>query len=136
MTISLPRWLHDMLAEHLTQPAPRRRPGAHGGPHGQRQGGLPHGVHAGVFGPAEAALPAEKQGLRFHDLRHTRATLLIAAGARAKRVQKRLGRSSISTTLNLYGHVLPCTEAALVDALDAIYEQCDDGDDAAAVQGS
>ena len=95
-----------------------------------------NGVHAGVFGPAEAALPAEKQGLRFHDLRHTRATLLIAAGARAKRVQKRLGRSSISTTLNLYGQVLPCTEAALVDALDAIYEQCDDGDDAAAAQRS
>jgi hypothetical protein len=32
--------------------------------------------------------------------------------------------------------VLPCTEAALVDALDAIYEQCDEGDDAAAAQGS
>jgi len=38
--------------------------------------------------------------------------------------------------LELYGHVLPCTEAALVDALDAIYEQCDEGDDAAAAQGS
>jgi hypothetical protein len=70
----------------------------------------------GVFGPAEAALPAEKQG--------------------AKRVQERLGHSSNSTTLNLYGHVLPCTEAALVDALDAIYEQCDEGDDTAAAQGS
>jgi hypothetical protein len=58
---------------------------------------------------------------------HTRATLLIAAGAHAKRVQERLGHSSIITTLNLYGHVLRCTEAALVDALDAIYEQCDAG---------
>jgi hypothetical protein len=35
-----------------------------------------------------------------------------------------------------YGHVLPCTEAALVDGLDAIYEECDDGDDAAAALGS
>ena len=68
-----------------------------------------------------------RKGLRFHDLRHTRATLLIAAGAHAKRVQERLGHSSIITTLNLYGHVLRCTEAALVDALDAIYEQCDAG---------
>jgi hypothetical protein len=32
--------------------------------------------------------------------------------------------------------VLPSTEAAPVDALDAIYEQCDEGDDAAAAQGS
>jgi hypothetical protein len=32
--------------------------------------------------------------------------------------------------------VLPSTEAALVDALDAIYVQCDEGDDAAAAQGS
>jgi hypothetical protein len=39
-------------------------------------------------------------------------------------------------TLNLYGHVLPCTEAALVDALDAVYEHCDEGDYAAAAQGS
>jgi PiT family inorganic phosphate transporter len=41
------------------------------------------------FGTAKAALPAEKQGLRFHDLRHTCATLLIAAGAHAKLLQER-----------------------------------------------
>jgi integrase len=90
----------------------------------------------GVFGPAEAALPAEKQGPRFYDLRRTRATLLIAAGAHAKLVQEGLGHSSITTTINLCGHVLPSTEAALVDALDAIYAQCDWGDVAADAQGS
>lgn len=37
-------------------------------------------------------------------------------------MQERLGHSSITTTLNLYGHVLPSTEAALVDALDAVYD--------------
>jgi hypothetical protein len=51
-------------------------------------------------------------------------------------VQERLGHSSITTTLNLDGHVCPCPEAALVDALDAICEQCDEGDDAAAAEGS
>jgi hypothetical protein len=50
-------------------------------------------------------------------------------------LQERPGHSSITTTLKLEGHVLPCTEAALVDALDAIYE-CDEGDDAAAAQRS
>jgi integrase len=66
------------------------------------------------------ALP-HKANLRFHDLRHTCASLLIAAGAHAKLVQERLGHASITTTLDLYGHVLPSTEAALVEALDGIY---------------
>jgi integrase len=75
-----------------------------------------------VFRPAvQAALPAHLQKLRFHDLRHTCASLLIAAGAHAKLVQERLGHASITTTLNLYGHVLPSTEAALVDAMDELY---------------
>jgi integrase len=54
-----------------------------------------------------------KQGPRFYDLRRTRATLLIAAGAHAKLVQEGLGHSSMTTTINLCGHVLPSTEAAL-----------------------
>jgi integrase len=43
------------------------------------------------------------------------------AGAHAKLVQERLGHSSITTTLNQYMHVLPSTEAALVDEMDKIY---------------
>ena len=37
-------------------------------------------------------------------------------------MQERLGHARITTTLNLYGHILPSTEEALVDALDAIYD--------------
>lgn len=44
--------------------------------------------------------------IRFHDLRHTSATLLIAQGVHAKVIQERLGHSNISTTMNTYGHVL------------------------------
>jgi hypothetical protein len=44
--------------------------------------------------------------------------------------------SSITTTLNLYRHQLPSTDAALVDAVDAVLEQCDEADEAAAAQGS
>jgi len=73
--------------------------------------------------PAIPGAVPSKPHLRFHDLRHTCATLLIAAGAHAKLVQERMGHASITTTLNLYGHVLPSTEAALVDAMDKLYDE-------------
>ena len=43
--------------------------------------------------------------VRFHDLRHTNATLLLAEGTDYKVIQSRLGHSDISTTLNIYSHV-------------------------------
>lgn len=46
-------------------------------------------------------------GVRFHDLRHTHATLLLKMGVHPKIVQERLGHSSIRITLDLYSHVLP-----------------------------
>lgn len=45
--------------------------------------------------------------IRFHDLRHTHATLLLKAGVHPKIVQERLGHSSINVTLDTYSHVLP-----------------------------
>jgi len=45
--------------------------------------------------------------VRFHDLRHTAATLLLARGVNVKVVSEMLGHSSISVTLSLYAHVLP-----------------------------
>ena len=50
-----------------------------------------------------AALPA----IRFHDLRHTAATLLLAAGVHPKMAQEMLGQSTISLTLDVYSHVTP-----------------------------
>jgi integrase len=44
---------------------------------------------------------------RFHDLRHTCATLLLKQGVNAKFVQELLGHADISLTLNVYSHVLP-----------------------------
>ena len=43
--------------------------------------------------------------LRFHDLRHTNATLLLQEGVNFKVIQTRLGHSDINTTLNIYSHV-------------------------------
>lgn len=43
--------------------------------------------------------------VRFHDLRHTNATLLLQQGIDFKTIQVRLGHSDINTTLNIYSHV-------------------------------
>jgi len=48
---------------------------------------------------------------RFHDLRHSHATLLLSGGMNPKVVQERLlGHESVKTTLDLYGHVLPTAQ--------------------------
>ncbi len=47
------------------------------------------------------------EGVRFHDLRHTHATTLIADGENFKTVSARLGHNDVRTTLNLYVHASP-----------------------------
>ena len=62
------------------------------------------------FGQRSFANLIESAGvkkIRFHDLRHTCATLLLAKGVNPKIVQERLGHSDISMTLNRYSHVTP-----------------------------
>jgi integrase len=63
---------------------------------------------------------AELPRIRFHDLRHTAATLLLAAGEHPKVVQERLGHSSIALTLDTYSHVLPSMQKAAAAKIDAI----------------
>jgi integrase len=50
---------------------------------------------------------AELPDIRFHDLRHTCATLLLSRGHHPKLVQELLGHSSVAMTLDRYSHVLP-----------------------------
>ena len=61
------------------------------------------------------------QRVRFHDLRHTAATLLLSRGVHPKLVQELLGHATIAITLDTYSHVLPGmgdqTAAAMEDAL-------------------
>jgi integrase len=131
-TVTLPRFLRDMLNDHLTaspggpddlvftsregapirqslfyrrhfKPAVKGRPASKG--------------HPAVKG----ALPERLHGLRFHDLRHTCASLLIAAGAHPKAIQEQLGHSSITITMDRYGHLLPSAHESLADRLDAAY---------------
>jgi integrase len=58
--------------------------------------------------------------LRFHDLRHTHATLLLKQGLNPKIVQERLGHSSISVTLDTYSHVTPNLQETAASAMSKI----------------
>jgi integrase len=71
---------------------------------------------------ADGPQGAFPEGLRFHDLRHTCAALLIAEGAHPRAIMERLGHSSITVTLNTYGHLFPAIDEALSDRLDAVFE--------------
>ena len=67
-------------------------------------------------------------GLRFHDLRHTHASLMLAAGIHLKVVSERLGHSGIGITGDLYSHVLPGLQAEAVTKWEAIFGPLTDGD--------
>jgi integrase len=59
---------------------------------------------------------AELPQIRFHDLRHTCATILLMAGKHPKYVQDLLGHASISITLDTYSHVIEGMDDAIDDA--------------------
>lgn len=63
---------------------------------------------------ARAGLPI----IRFHDLRHSHATLLLRQGVPVKIVSERLGHAGISITLDTYSHVLPDMQQMAVDAIE------------------
>ena len=116
--ITLPPWLMAVLDEHLaTRPASPNAlvfATATGEPIRQSNFYRRH------FKPAvRAVLPEEDHGLRFHDLRHSHASWLIAGGANVLQVMKRLGHRDIRTTMNTYGHVFPSDEEALAGMFPA-----------------
>lgn len=61
--------------------------------------------------------------MRFHDLRHTCATILLLRGVHVKVVQELLGHSSIVITLSIYAHVLPSMQRAAMDELDGLFRE-------------
>lgn len=73
-----------------------------------------------VFDPAARRVGLTPPSLRVHDLRHTSASLAIAAGADVKKLQNQLGHSSATLTLDLYGHLYPDELDAFTEALDGL----------------
>jgi integrase len=64
---------------------------------------------------------ADLPRLRFHDLRHSCATLLLVQGVPARVIMEILGHSSISLTMNTYSHVMPSLKREAADAMDRVF---------------
>jgi integrase len=62
---------------------------------------------------------AKVRRVRFHDLRHSCASLLFELGVPLRMVMEILGHSQISTTSDIYTHVMPAQHREVADALDA-----------------
>ena len=65
----------------------------------------------------------ERAGLptiRFHDLRHTSATILLSLGTNPKVVQELLGHSGIAVTMDVYSHVLPTMQQEAMSDMDKL----------------
>jgi integrase len=116
-TISLPRFLIELLAAHLAEygsPGGYVFTSAEGAP-------LRRNFYRRHYRPAVArtSLP---QGLRFHDLRHTCVALLVAQGAHPKEIQERLGHSTIKLTFDRYGHIFPTLDDRLRNGLEQTWQ--------------
>ena len=63
--------------------------------------------------------------VRFHDLRHSFASLLIQKGANPKYIQEQLGHSSIKVTMDVYGHLFEGDHRHVINLLDDAQEQAE-----------
>jgi integrase len=117
-TVTLPAVAAEALAEHLSRYAEV-------GPDGlvfpvERGGPIRRSNFTRrVWIPATRAAGVE--GLRFHDLRHTAATLAVAAGASTRELMVRMGHSSSAAALR-YQHVMAGRDAAIAAALDELVQ--------------
>lgn len=90
----------------------------------RRVGYLTEGEVRWVFDPAATAI--DQAGLTPHELRHTCASLAIAAGANVKVLQTLLGHKTATLTLDRYGHLFPDDLGRIADAFDAAAESTAD----------
>jgi integrase len=148
-TLTMPAFVAAMMAEHLAVPSPggngpsdfvftvpTGEPVAHSNFYERvfspvvrgRPARPEHQVRTGngwrtvpAHGPIPSPLPPGKRRLRFHDLRHTCASLSLAIEPSLHIVKERLGHEDIGTTVNIYGHLLPSVDEALAARLDSLH---------------
>jgi len=115
--VALPKFLSEELAGHLADWPPGGDRFLFAAP----QGGplLRRNFRRRAWLPAVRASVGEP--MRFHDLRHTHAAMLIAQGEHPKVIQNRLGHSSIKVTLDTYGHLFDGLDEAAAVRLDEAF---------------
>ncbi len=116
-SVAMPRFVADELEEHL-RALPAVGPEALVFP--APEGGYLHleNFRKRIWLPAVAQ--AGLAPLRIHDLRHTCASLAIAAGADVKVLQRMLGHASAALTLDRYGHLMPGQAESVAERLDLL----------------
>jgi integrase len=116
-TVTLPRSVAQILGEHIG-----RYPSKEGHVFSAPMGGplRRRAWYRRTFKPAVDRAGLDPR-LRFHDLRHTHAALLIANGQHIKVIADRLGHSKPTLTLNTYAHVLPGLEEQAVSGLEETF---------------
>lgn len=80
-----------------------------------------HPIHPNTLRDAWARITAQAGlRLRFHDLRHIHASLLLQQGVHPKVVSERLGHSTVAVTLDIYSHVVPSLQVEAASQLEEL----------------
>jgi integrase len=124
-TLPLPRLLLDVLGQHRTDQDSER---AVAGVKWRDEGIVFATTKGTVIEPRnlnrlldEQIAKAGVRRIRFHDLRHTCASLLLAQGLSPRVVMEVLGHTQLSMTTDLYGHVLPSSLRSAADTIDEVF---------------
>ena len=131
-TILLPAFVVEMLKEHRTRQLEAR---LKAGDAWERRDLVFTGLSGGYFNPrymdklfSKVLVEAGLEHIRFHNLRHSAATLLLSMGVDMKVIQEILGHSSYLMTANLYSHVLPKMQQGAMGKWDDEFRPDDQGD--------
>jgi integrase len=123
-TVLLPAFLRPYLERQLAAQAARRAAATDWQEQGlliDRGDGRPLNPDTLSAGWARHLRRQQLPPVRFHDLRHAHATLMLAQGVHPKIVSERLGHASIGITLDTYSHVLPTLQQEAAAAFDALF---------------
>ena len=120
-TVVLPRSVADRIAAHLSD---REANDPEALVFADKAGGALRNSNwrVRVWKPACAA-SGMPEGLRIHDLRHTAASLAVSAGGNVKAVQRMLGHSTATQTMDRYAHLFTDDLEALADRLETVFLQ-------------
>ena len=124
-SVTLPKFLVSTLRTHRKSQAERRLLLGESWEDGDLivEDGKGSAANPGLLSQAFArfAIKHGFDGVRFHDLRHAHATLMMARGVHPKVVSERLGHAGIAITLDTYSHVIPNLQAEAAGVLDEAF---------------